>query len=697
MGERRVTGLPLLAGEFAITVSNGAFWVAIGQALVFGGVALTVGVWVARQVGFLANDAMAGETLGVGLATGLISLAAWWAAIASGGRSSFTPVAAGLAVAVAIAVVHRASPMADAETRRPLATDGRPRRNARRLLHSPLFLGYLAGAVFVVAVALLYGSTMAPSPRSGMQPVEFMDEAYYAVLGRDLATTGIETIYSPSGFERLDGLPAQTWYHWGELWLASAMISIFGTPPLPARFFIVLPLLLLATAAMTGTVVRRIARTDSRQAFLFGFIACLLLAPIPVIAGPFFSNWAAGQLFGITVYGLAAPAVLVALHSVTVLGTKNASWALETFVGCAIAVILPAHLAVAFIALLGVGSVWAIRVFRSLTAQGRWLPISSGWRRTVVIAGVILLMTVAWGMLTGHGLGNAVASSNVSAFNRSWAEPVAITFLGAGVLLASALAWPLVRKEAPVQAELYVGTGAIVVGGAIAWGARLSDFTTSYLFFGGIALFATPAAATAARTLWERLRKSRLRGAAPLLVTMCVVQIVSGVLTAIDRLQQFGPHSYVEVVGPLGDPRSVPILPPISVGLLDEIRRLPTNAKLAYSCEPFDEVGFGDPRLLSIDAHTARRVIPMCFEAEILTSLIGAERSLEVPNAFFQFAPQRRLYPDAAARPSAASIAAFLKANGIDYIYADALHPNTLLADAVPVAAIGGATVLRVP
>ena len=59
---------------------------------------------------------------------------------------------------------------------------------------------------------------------------------------RDLAKTGTETIYSPSGFDQIDGLPAQTWYHWGELWLAAAAISIFGMAPLDARHFVVLPL-----------------------------------------------------------------------------------------------------------------------------------------------------------------------------------------------------------------------------------------------------------------------------------------------------------------------------------------------------------------------------------------------------------------------------------------------------------------------
>ena len=49
------------------------------------------------------------------------------------------------------------------------------------------------------------------------------------------------------------------------------------------------------------------------------------------------------------------------------------------------------------------------------------------------------------------------------------------------------------------------------------------------------------------------------------------------------------------------------------------------------------------------------------------------------------------------ARPSAAEVAAFLEANGIDYIYADAMHPNTLVPDAILVATSDGVQVLRLP
>ena len=66
------------------------------------------------------------------------------------------------------------------------------------------------------------------------------------------------------------------------------------------RYLVVLPVLLLAAASLTGTVVRRLARTDSRRAYVFGVLACLFLAPIPLVPGPFFSLWAIGLIFGIT-------------------------------------------------------------------------------------------------------------------------------------------------------------------------------------------------------------------------------------------------------------------------------------------------------------------------------------------------------------------------------------------------------------
>src|SRR5437870_11458975 len=156
--------LQLLAAEFAITISNGDVWVSIGLALLLGGGCLVFGIWLARTVGLLGSEAPAGETLGVGLASGLMVLAAWWAAIWSGGRSSFTPVAVGFAIAIALGLIHRGRNPASADAVGSDAADG---DGAARASPRPLILTALAGGVFVVAVALLYGSTIAPSPRDG--------------------------------------------------------------------------------------------------------------------------------------------------------------------------------------------------------------------------------------------------------------------------------------------------------------------------------------------------------------------------------------------------------------------------------------------------------------------------------------------------------------------------------------------------
>ena len=319
------------ASGFTVAISDGTVWLSIGEALLFAAVCLAFGTLVARLVGLLKPGAPAAETVGVGLASGLLVLAAWWAAIASGGRSSFTPVAVGFAIAIALAVVHRtrlrrtsepiaASPEVEPET----ATSRASRRRS-------LALAIVGSGVFIVVVALLYGSTLVLSPRDGLQPVEFTDEAFYSNLGAELARTGTESIYPPSGFSDIEGLPAQTWYHWGEMWLEAAVISVFGAAPLDARHFVVLPVMLLAAAVLTGTLVRRLTGSRTRGAFLFGVLACLFIAPVALIPGPYFGSRAVGLIFGITTYGLASVAVLLSIYNLAVLGSRRASWALA---GC---------------------------------------------------------------------------------------------------------------------------------------------------------------------------------------------------------------------------------------------------------------------------------------------------------------------------------------------------------------------------
>ena len=131
--------------------------------------------------------------------------------------------------------------------------------------------------------------------------------------------------------------------------------------------------------------------------------------------------------------------------------------------------------------------------------------------------------------------------------------------------------------------------------------------------------------------------------------------------------------------------------------MLAAIRSLPADAKVAYACRQLEEVSFWAAQLLAIDAHTGRRVVPMCFQADVFGTTTGGQISADVSSPLFQWAPQRMLYPDSSVHPPSASVATFLKDKGIDYIYADALHPNTLVPGAIPIASSGQTQVLRIP
>jgi hypothetical protein len=662
--------------ELAISIANGEVWLSILLALAVGAGCWAFGTWVARAVGLLPPEAPAGETLGVGLASGLIVVASWWAAIWSGGRSSFTPVAVGFAVAIALALARRARAARRITPETAVADLGAPRPPSRR----SLAVTAAGGAAFVVIVGLLYGSTLTLSPRNGTQPLERIDTTFYSVLGRDLATTGTESSIPPSGFSELPGESAQTWYHWGELWLASIPIAIVETDALAARYFVVLPLLLLAAAALTGTFVRRASGGRSRGAFAFGFVACPFLAPLPLIPGPFFSAWAVGLAGGIPVFGLAAVAGLLALYCLVAWDHSGATGELAWFVGSVFASILPTHIVIALLGLFGAAAVAAFDAVRSLGSR-RGLPHPTpAWRRTLVATAILLGSTVVWGAITDHGLGGGAPLGDVTPFNASWRETIVVVTLQAGILLAPPFAWLVLRQDAPRFAAICLGTTALVVAGALAWGWRLASFNMFYFFFGGIAVFATPVAAAAVWMLVERMRASGHARPAIALIVLCSLQLELGAVFTLARVQG-------------GSPDSEPV--PISV--LQSISRLPADAKLAYACQPFEEISFVNSSLLGIDAHTGRRVVPMCFEADTVGPLFGAGRTAQQMDAGFASAPQRALYPSATASPSPAEVAAFLKAHGIGNIYVDAVHPNTLVPDAVLVASDGDFEVLRVP
>ena len=668
----------MLRTDLTASLSDGRVWVSFAIALALSAGCLLVGTWTARRVGLLSRDAPLGESLGVGLSVGLLVLATFWAALSSGGRSAFTPVAVALAIGIATAAWSRGRRPTPSETDQApqsLASTGRSSR--------PIpVLGLFAAVAFILLVGLLYGVTIAPSPRDGVQPVEFMDEAYYSVLGADLARTGTESIYSPSGFDELPNLPSQTWYHWGEMWIAAAVITLTGMDPVLVRHYAVLPVVLLAAATLTGTLVRRLTGTSSTGAFLFGAAASLFLAPVP-LPGPLFASWAAGLIFAITLYGLGAVAVLLVMYLVlTGRGFSPPSWGRTIFSGGAVASLIPSHVVLAVLALVGFVGAIALDRVRDRRSPMTFLPNPSGWKRTVAATAAIATLTGAWGLWTGHGVGTSGMSNSVVPFNNSWWASLGLISLGAGTFLAIPGAWLTMRGSGPVALRgLFAGTVVLLLFGAVVWGARLGDFTMFHVFFGGLAAFGTPAAAVAAWTLWSRWRDAgRMRLAAAAFLA-CAFQLEIGAVSAVYHLYGFSANDY----------------DPIPQSLLSSIASLETDAKLAYVCREREEVAFWDPRLASITAHTGRRVVPMCFQAELFGLLNETPLSRQTASPLFASAPQRALYPRSKAQPSPASVTAFLREHGIEYIYVDRVHPNSIVPDAITIARSGEFRILRVP
>ena len=730
--------LQAAGGELMAALGDGRVWLALATALLFGGVCLALGTWVVRKVGLLDSTAPRGETIGVGLGSGLIILASLWAAIFSGGRSSFTPVAVGFAVVLAIALwktiakVDRAVPSASTAP----AVEDQPPHSRRSTL-----LVFVAGIAFVIFVGLLYGATMIPSPRDGVQPVEFPDDAYYSVLGANLAQTGTETLYSPSGFDMLPGLPVQTWYHWGELWLSAIVIFLFGLNPIIARYYVVLPLLLLAAAALTGTLVRRMAGTSSPYAFLFGAAASLFLTRIP-IPDPYFASIVPAMIFGIIAYGLSAIIVLLALFIIISNKSRPPSMARAVFSGSVMASILPAHIVIAILAITGTGGVLILRSLGTLVRKEKFTS-PGGLEGTLAVTGLLVIATIIWGILTGHGIGNSTTASSVFSFNYVWRESVASVIVGSGaflliplvwldlrkepalhawffngtiaVLAAFALAWiakfldfnalhfsfggitlftmvvggwalltiPLVwfifRRQVTLQVWICAGTVILLITGAIAWGARLGDFNMFHFFIGGFAVFAIPVTAVTVWQLWERLRNNGHPGLAATIMVLCGIQLVLGIANSVKFMQI---QSWSQ---------------PISVNLLEAIRQLPPHAKIAYACQPLEDWVFWESSLISINAHTGRPAVPMCFQADQRYTHTYTKMSVQIQSPYFGTAPQHILYPTADAQPSTASVVTFLKKHGIGYIYADSYHPNSLVPDALPIAISGNAQLLAIP
>jgi hypothetical protein len=681
MGGWASTGLDLLLAELSITLAHGPVWGWILISLLVGAACLGLGMWMCRVVGLVDVDAPVGEVLGVGLGVGLVVLSTWWAALWSGGRSAFTPVAVSFVVAILAGWVGpRLVPAGTSLGPYLVAVaDGHPRtrRPSSRRMVVPLIIG----AATVAAVAIVYGATMAPSPRDGMQPIEFADVAFYSVLGRDLATSATESNLGPSGFTGLPVASEQIWYHWSEIWLAAMATVLLDVPPIPARYFVILPLILAAAAAVTGTVVRRFAATERRTAFWFGFASCLVLAPISIPA-TFFSAWPSGLAFGVTLYGTSAVAILLAFYCIAVVGQRPPTWSLIAMVASLGAFVLPSHPVLAALAVVGFAGAWAVRSALALAGKVSWTSIPFVWVGIVSVGATLVVVTWIWGAATGHGLGGSESLGTIRPFSSQWLISLAATYVGAGLLLTVPMVAVLDRKRHSTVPWLGLGVAILVVFGAVAWGARLDDFNMFHLFYGGLAVFAVPVATVTTWLLMRRARASRHRALAGIFVALVVLQLGFNAVATTIRLQEFGPRRHNE---------------PVAVSLLEAMRTLPPDAKIAYACRPFEEFSFADSSLLSLDAHTARRIIPMCFQADVFSHLNGARKDPSVPAAGFQIAPQSALYPTPDAAPTPDELLAFLASHGVRYLYADQQHPPLQVPGAEPILSAGQGMILQIP
>ena len=487
--------------------------------------------------------------------------------------------------------------------------------------------------------------------------IEYTDVAFYSILGADLARPGPRCSSPPPGSPRSAGRDGTDWYHWGELWLASLVVNLLGVTSLAARSFVVLPLLLLAAAALTGTLVRRIDRQTLAAGVRVRVPICLFLTPVPLARPARSSAIGPPGSFGITLFGLAAVAVLLAMYGLTVLTDRPRRMGARRLRRQRIRVD-PAGAPHARPAGDRRGRRRRGRpVARSLRRRGRLPAVSPLWRRTLVGPRSRWLATLAWGTLTGHGLGGSGASAGVSPFNETWRDTLLVVLVGAGIPLAIPLAWLLARRRRPSRSgstsARSPSSSPVRSPGACGWPTSTCSTCSSV-------------------DSWCSARRSRrsLRGrsgsgagarrGARLLSSrsvLCLTQIEFAASLGILRLQRFGP----------GNDEPVPVS--LLAAIRDAAGRREGGVRLPAGR---GDLGSVNPTLLAIGAHTDRRIVPMCFEADALRQLVGGEPTFDDISPLFVAAPQRALFPTASARPSADAVVAFMQANGIDYIYADA-------------------------
>jgi hypothetical protein len=272
-------------------------------------------------------------------------------------------------------------------------------------------------------------------------------------------------------------------------------------------------------------------------------------------------------------------------------------------------------------------------------------------------------ITLLWGLGTGHGLGGLAPIEGIEAFDRVWWRAVLETVVGAGVLLVAPIAWLWLRSEQPRLGWMLGAALFAVVFGGIAWGLLVGDLNTFHLFFGSIGLALTPVAIAAALVVLDRARTTHRRLLSGVALATLLGQTVLAAAITVAQLQAFGPLDY----------------PPTPVAVLEALRSLPGNAKAAYACSPIENFAPWDASLVSLDAHTGVRMIPMCFMADRPRRVLGRELDPGIESPYFAVAPQSRLWPSPTSTPSEDEIRALLDEYDIDYILVDPAHPDTLL------------------
>ena len=378
-----------------------------------------------------------------------------------------------------------------------------------------------------------------------------------------------------------------------------------------------------------------------------------------------------------TQYGLVIVVVLLLLHLAIARPIRHPTRPQAILVGSLVACTLPAHVLIFVLGVVGVTLVAVALLVVTRIRAGTTPSLTDASRAYVSAAVGMVVVTAAWGLLTGHGLPSGGASAGVEPFNATWLASIVLVLVGAGVFLCIPL-MVLISKDrtGPMPA---VGLAAIAIlgVGAAAWGLRVADFNSFHLFFGALAVIVVPVAIVAFAVAWRHAgRRARL-----VLLALAVAQLQVGAVSTLFRLERFGALAE----------------DPLPGSIVEAISQLPADAKLAYQCEPLEEIAIWDPHFGSIDAHTGRRVISMCFQADAFGVLIGGQLDPTAINPAFQVAPQRALFPDAAATPSESDVVSFLRANGVAYLFVDSAHPNTLVPNAEPVAVSGATMVLSVP